>query len=130
MSIEVKLPDLGDGIESGDVLEIFVSVGDTIEKGQDIVEMETDKATVTVPASAGGKVVKILISEGDTVAINGCILELEADSTASDSGDGPKSEGVTGGRRARRNGAPTRQQHTLWHAAASPCPCPCPCPCC
>ena len=52
MSIEVKLPDLGDGIESGDVLEIFVSVGDTIEKGQDIVEMETDKATVTVPASA------------------------------------------------------------------------------
>lgn len=87
MSIEVKLPDLGDGIESGDVLEIFVSVGDTIEKGQDIVEMETDKATVTVPASAGGKVVKILISEGDTVAINGCILELEADSTASDSGD-------------------------------------------
>ena len=62
MTIEVKLPDLGDGIESGDVLEIFVAVGDTIEKGQDIVEMETDKATVTVPASVGGKVTKILIS--------------------------------------------------------------------
>lgn len=82
MTIEVKLPDLGDGIESGDVLEIFVSVGDTIEKGQDIVEMETDKATVTVPASAGGKVTKILISEGDTLAIDGIILELESDSSA------------------------------------------------
>jgi len=82
MTIEVTLPDLGDGIESGDVLEIFVSEGDTIEKGQDIVEMETDKATVTVPASAGGKVTKILISEGDTVAINGAILELEAESSS------------------------------------------------
>ena len=88
MTIEVKLPDLGDGIESGDVLEIFVAVGDTIEKGQDIVEMETDKATVTVPASVGGKVTKILISEGDTVAINGLILELEADSSGSE----PKAE--------------------------------------
>ena len=46
----VKLPELGDGIESGDVLEVFVSVGDVIKQGQDIVEMETDKATVPVPS--------------------------------------------------------------------------------
>ena len=84
MTIEVKLPDLGDGIESGDVLEIFVSVGDTIEKGQDIVEMETDKATVTVPASIGGTVTKVLINEGDTVAIDGAILELEDSGTATE----------------------------------------------
>ncbi len=51
MATEVKLPELGDGIESGDVLEIFVSVGDVISAGQDIIEMETDKATVPVPAS-------------------------------------------------------------------------------
>ncbi len=74
---EVKLPELGDGIESGDVLEIFVSVGDVISAGQDIVEMETDKATVPVPSSVGGKVTKILISEGDTVPIGGSILEVE-----------------------------------------------------
>lgn len=79
MTTEVKLPDLGDGIESGDVLEIFVAVGDVIQKGQDIVEMETDKATVTVPASIGGKVVKVLISEGDTVPIHGALLEIEPD---------------------------------------------------
>ncbi|EMI18511.1 Biotin/lipoyl attachment domain protein [Rhodopirellula maiorica SM1] len=78
MATEVKLPELGDGIESGDVLEIFVSVGDVISKGQDIVEMETDKATVPVPASVGGKVTKILVSEGDSVAIGGVILEVEA----------------------------------------------------
>lgn len=74
---QVTLPELGDGIESGDILEIFVSVGDVISKGQDIVEMETDKATVPVPASAGGKVTKILVSEGDTVLIGGVILEVD-----------------------------------------------------
>lgn len=78
MATEVKLPELGDGIESGDVLEIFVSVGDVISAGQDIIEMETDKATVPVPASSGGTVTKILVSEGDTVPIGGTILEIDA----------------------------------------------------
>ncbi|TWT52814.1 Dihydrolipoyllysine-residue acetyltransferase component of pyruvate dehydrogenase complex [Rubripirellula amarantea] len=78
MATEVKLPELGDGIESGDVLEIFVSVGDVITAGQDVVEMETDKATVPVPSSLGGKVTKILVAEGDTVAIGGGLLEVEA----------------------------------------------------
>ncbi|MEO1527132.1 MAG: 2-oxo acid dehydrogenase subunit E2 [Planctomycetota bacterium] len=82
MSTEVTLPDLGDGIESGDVLEIFVSVGDTITAGQDIVEMETDKATVPVPAKIGGKVTKVSVSEGDTVPIGGVLLEVEASDTA------------------------------------------------
>ena len=40
MATEVKLPELGDGIESGDVLDIFVNVGDVISEGQDIIEME------------------------------------------------------------------------------------------
>jgi len=88
MSTEVKLPELGDGIESGDVLEIFVAVGDVISEGQDIVEMETDKATVPVPASVGGKVTKLLVSEGDTVAIGGAILEVEA--TAVSAPDAPE----------------------------------------
>ena len=82
MSTEVNLPELGDGIESGDVLEIFVAVGDVISEGQDIVEMETDKATVPVPASVGGKVTKILVNEGDTIAIGGAILEVEAAETS------------------------------------------------
>jgi pyruvate dehydrogenase E2 component (dihydrolipoamide acetyltransferase) len=75
---EVKLPELGDGIESGDVLEIFVSVGDVITAGQDIVEMETDKATVPVPSDVGGKVTKISVGEGDTVPIGGVLIEVEA----------------------------------------------------
>ncbi|QDV57784.1 2-oxo acid dehydrogenase subunit E2 [Rosistilla oblonga] len=82
MATEVKLPELGDGIESGDVLEIFVSVGDVITAGQDVVEMETDKATVPVSSNAAGKVTKILVAEGDTVAVGGVILEIEAAAAA------------------------------------------------
>ncbi|MBB3205606.1 pyruvate dehydrogenase E2 component (dihydrolipoamide acetyltransferase) [Rhodopirellula rubra] len=74
----VKLPELGDGIESGDVLEIFVSVGDVISAGDDIIEMETDKATVPVPSDVSGKVTKISVSEGDTVPIGGDLIEVEA----------------------------------------------------
>jgi pyruvate dehydrogenase E2 component (dihydrolipoamide acetyltransferase) len=81
MATEVKLPELGDGIKSGDVLEIFVAVGDVVTKGQSVVEMETDKATVSVPSEVAGKVVKISVSEGDTVPIGGVLLEIEADAS-------------------------------------------------
>ena len=76
-AVQVKLPAIGDGIESGDILDIFVSVGDMVSEGQDIVEVETDKATVPVPSSASGKVSRILVKPGDTVAIGGAILEIE-----------------------------------------------------
>ena len=42
MSIEVKVPDLGDGLDSGDVLNVLVAVGDVVEAEQGIVELETD----------------------------------------------------------------------------------------
>ena len=59
MSVEIKVPVLGEGVESGDVLEIFVNEGEVIEQEQGLVELETDKATLTVPATVGGTVTKI-----------------------------------------------------------------------
>ena len=78
MSIAIKLPELGDGIDSGDILEVLVKVGDIVKDGQDIVEIETDKATVPVPSSAAGKVTKILVKQGDSVPIGGVLIEIEA----------------------------------------------------
>lgn len=100
MAIEVKLPELGDGIESGDVLEVFVSVGDVITEGQDIIEMETDKATVPVPSSVAGKVVKINVGEGDSVPIGGVLLEVE-----SEEGAGEESPADSGGEPEARAGS-------------------------
>ena len=82
MAIEIKIPDLGDGIESGDVLEVFVSEGDTIEKGQDLIELETDKATVAVPASEAGTITKIHVGEGDSVAVGSIIVTVEGGAAA------------------------------------------------
>jgi pyruvate/2-oxoglutarate dehydrogenase complex dihydrolipoamide acyltransferase (E2) component len=78
MSIEVKVPDLGDGIDSGDVLEILVSEGDTIEKEQGIVELETDKATVEVPSSHSGRITQIHVTTGQSIGPGDILVTLEA----------------------------------------------------
>ena len=78
MATQITLPNLGENIESGDVLSLLVNEGDTITVDQDIVEIETDKATMPVPSPTAGKVLKILVSEGDTLNIGAAILEIEA----------------------------------------------------
>ena len=78
MAIEVKLPELGDGIDSGDVLDVLVAEGDVISKDQPLCEIETDKATVPIPSSHAGKVLKIHISTGDSVPVGGVLVTLEA----------------------------------------------------
>ena len=78
MSIKIKLPELGDGIDSGDVLEVLVSEGDVIEKEQGVVELETDKATVEVPSSHAGTVTKVHMSVGETIKIGATLISVEA----------------------------------------------------
>ena len=77
MSIEVKLPELGENVEHGDVVNVLVSEGDTVSKGQNLVELETDKAVVEVPCTADGKVARILVKKGDRINIGDPILTLE-----------------------------------------------------
>jgi pyruvate dehydrogenase E2 component (dihydrolipoamide acetyltransferase) len=82
MEIEIKLPELGDGIKSGDITEVLIKVGDEVKKGQDVLEVETDKASTTVPSSHSGRVVRLLVKAGDTLPIGGPIAVLEAASGA------------------------------------------------
>ena len=79
MATKITLPSLGEKIESGDVLSILVSEGDVVTKDQDLLELETDKATMPVPSPQAGKIVKVLVAEGDTVPVGGAIFEIEAD---------------------------------------------------
>ncbi len=83
MTTQITLPNLGENIESGDVLSILVSEGDMVAVEQDLIEIETDKATLPVPSPHAGKIVKLLVSEGDTIVAGAVILELEeAEATA------------------------------------------------
>ncbi|WP_288403563.1 dihydrolipoyllysine-residue acetyltransferase [uncultured Deinococcus sp.] len=73
---DLTLPDVGDNIEKGTVVTVLVNPGDTVTEGQPIIEIETDKAVVEVPASAGGTVQSVAVKVGDTVAVGGVILTL------------------------------------------------------
>jgi pyruvate dehydrogenase E2 component (dihydrolipoamide acetyltransferase) len=78
-----ELPELGEGIESGDVVNVLVAVGETITQDQPLIELETDKAVIEVPAPVAGTVQTIHVRTGDTAAVGQLIVTFETDSTAS-----------------------------------------------
>ncbi len=75
--IEFKMPELGENIESAQVIKLYVKKGDKIEKDQVILEIETDKATVEVPSEISGIVKEVKIKEGDNVKVGSTVLLLE-----------------------------------------------------
>lgn len=77
MSKEFKLPELGENIESADVISVLVKAGDKIEKEQSIIEIETDKATVEVPSSIAGVVKEVLVKEGDKVKVGQVLIKVD-----------------------------------------------------
>ncbi len=79
---EIRLPAVGENIDSGDIVKVLVAVGDIIALEQPIVEVETDKAIFEVPSTEKGKVIEILVKEGDKIKIDEVILRLESDSAA------------------------------------------------
>ncbi len=81
--IEFKIPQVGENIKSGTVVNIFVKVGDTIKKGQDLLELETDKASLPVPSTCDGVVKEILIKAGQEVTIGQVVLKVEETSSTS-----------------------------------------------
>ena len=77
MAIEIiTIPDLG-GAESVEVIELCVSVGDSVEQEESLVVLESDKASMDVPSPFDGAVVKYLVAEGDTVKVGDAIAEVE-----------------------------------------------------
>jgi len=89
MAGKFVLPELGEGVEQGDIVSISVSAGDVVEPGQSVVELETDKATVDVPFEEGGKITEVMVSVGDTVEIGAPLFSYES----ADGGDEAESEG-------------------------------------
>lgn len=74
MSVEFKLPDLGEGIHEGEIIDILVSVGDPVEDGQPVLVVETDKATTEVPAPVTGTVEAINVRPGDQVKVGQVLM--------------------------------------------------------
>ena len=77
-SIEIKLPNLGEGIEAADVVSLSVQLGDTVEVEQELLEVETGKASMPIPSSHAGKITKILVAPGDKITVNQVLLYIDA----------------------------------------------------
>lgn len=82
-TIEVKVPDIGDAADV-DVIEVLVAEGDTVDVEDGLITLETDKATMDVPAPEAGKVVSLAVKEGDKVSEGSLVLTLEVAGAASE----------------------------------------------
>jgi pyruvate dehydrogenase E2 component (dihydrolipoamide acetyltransferase) len=78
--MDVKLPPLGEGADSGTVVTILVREGEQVTKGQTILELETGKAVTPIPASQAGTVTKILVKEGSKISVGTPLLSLDGPS--------------------------------------------------
>lgn len=78
MATEFRLPELGENIETGQVVKVLVSVGDIIEPEQSVLELETDKAVVEVPSPVGGTIKEMYVKEGQEIKVGQLILTVEA----------------------------------------------------
>ncbi|MFH0882695.1 MAG: dihydrolipoamide acetyltransferase family protein [bacterium] len=116
---EFKLPDLGEGIHEGELLEWHVKEGDIIEEDADLMDVETDKAAVTIPSPKGGKVVKLNGKVGDTLHVGEVVIviddgtggELPASAKAEEKHEAPKAK-------AKAESAPAAKAETIAKAEA------------
>ena len=100
---EFKLPDLGEGLTDGEVVRWLVAVGDAIALNQPIVEIETAKAVVEIPAPYAGTVVKLHAGEGESLDVGAPLISVDT-------------AGGSGGLRLapRRTGRPPRRPRSRW----------------
>ena len=89
--MDLKLPPLGEGADSGTVVNLFVKEGDQIAKDQALLELENEKAVATIPSTGAGTVTKIFVKTGDKISVGQRILSFnEGDSGKPEQAPKPK----------------------------------------
>ncbi len=89
---EVRIPEIGENVESGQVVKVLVSEGDTVEVDQPIVELETEKAVVEIPSPVKGTVKEITVGQGDSVSIGQVIAKIETEEKEEEAEEEPEEE--------------------------------------
>ena len=110
---EFKLPDIGEGVVEGEVVEWLVSVGQSIAEDDPILSVMTDKATVEIPSPVDGTVVEVIGEPGDILPVGGVCIRMEVE------GDGNASEDAE---------APPAAESTPTKVTSTPTPAPTPAP--
>jgi pyruvate dehydrogenase E2 component (dihydrolipoamide acetyltransferase) len=89
MQMELKLPELGEGVHEGELIKWNVKPGDLVKEDQVLAEIMTDKATVELPSHLAGKVTEILAKEGETVHVGQVLLRFEGSGAAAKAAPAP-----------------------------------------
>jgi 2-oxoglutarate dehydrogenase E1 component len=110
--VAVTLPEMGESVTEGSIVEFRVKPGATVNEGDAIVDVTTDKVDVEVPATASGVVVQLFGKPGDTIAVGAKLAEIDVDSA--------KAESVTVGLRPIREVEPSAKQPVEPKAASGP----------
>lgn len=87
--MDIKLPKLGEGADSGVVVSLSVKEGDQITKGQTILELENEKAVAAIPSSAAGRVAKVNVKAGDRINVGQVLIVIEASEAAAGAAPAP-----------------------------------------
>ena len=77
-SVDLVIPDLGEGVDEGQVISLTIQVGDDVQEGDAVLELETGKATADLPAPAAGKITALTVKEGDKVKVGDLIGRMDA----------------------------------------------------
>src|SRR5699024_10989207 len=106
---EIKVPELAESITEGTIAEWLVKPGDKVEKGDPVVELETDKVNVEVNSDYAGVLVEVLAEEGDDVSVGDTIAKVdenaEAGAVSEPAAEAPKEE-------AKQEEAPKQEEAT------------------
>jgi 2-oxoglutarate decarboxylase len=107
--VEVTLPEMGESVTEGAIVEVRRAVGDWVEEGDILVEVTTDKVDVEVPAPSAGRIVRIDVKAGDTVAVGAMLMQLDAAGTApAKNGAAPVASAPKAAKPAAPSSAPAR----------------------
>src|ERR1700719_3838745 len=88
----IKLPELGENVDSGDLTKILVNVGDAISKDDPLLELETEKATIEVPSPVSGVVKELHVQQGQKVKVGDALFTIEENGAGAKQREQSKSE--------------------------------------
>lgn len=80
--VEFRLPDLGEGVDAADVVRVLVKPGDTVQVGQELIELETSKATAPVPSSVAGRIEEVRVKEGQSIKTGDVVAVIASEAAA------------------------------------------------
>jgi pyruvate/2-oxoglutarate dehydrogenase complex dihydrolipoamide acyltransferase (E2) component len=109
--MDIKLPQLAEGVESGTVVNILVSEGQEIKKDQAFMELETQKAVGSIPSPSSGTVTKVHVKEGMEVSVGQILISIESGSKTAAS-ESTNSVPSSSSNRAQPNVAPAPRAQT------------------